>query len=714
MVKKGFLKKTGCILISASIILAGWTFAGSSVSEAELDDVPGLEETVDVEETDELDSIDTTTEDVGSDETAETEEQLNETADVPEDGAVAAGDSADGDAVAADDAISADVPATDGVGEEVTTTEVTEENTVTTSLGTTMLRSAAPMRNVMLLASSTDDDDSTATAEYSGSTLVNVPAEVGTTFTIKSGTTTIAAGAFSDSNVNRLTFNDASSITSIGNQGGWPADGTKVYCPNDTIDECPTVVSYFTSLINSSRNIEIIFADSEGDEESYTLTIYTALEDADGTPLPTSEASQVLKVFNNAQVGDEYTYPAPNPYKYKGVNYYLVDDQDATIAGTVSKDETYVLTYRAESPSETKYTITINYELQDSSGNVVKTITAETVEVKANNTPSHSYPSTYDYNDVTYKYTSGPTPAFAAVTADATYKYVYKATSSPSPSPTPTKDTFAITINYLLQDANGKTVATVLGNTLSCKKDQLPKYDCPTSYKYNGKTYNFASGPSPAFKVVTGDATYTYTFKLPSSSGGSSSSSSSSSGGGSATTNKPTDTSKPYASDAAQKNMAYKVIKGANQSVAQDAGAVTITCDGPVDKFMYLLMDGNIVATSNYTIQSGSTIATFTKEFIASLSVADHVVQFQYNDGYALTGLKITPPGTKTTTTVSYKVAADGTISSGHTKDSTPKTADGFDSRYLLCIAIFLMGAGSIMMSKQRKLEAILADRFEE
>ena len=34
MVKKGFLKKTGCILISASIILTGVTFFGSSVSDA--------------------------------------------------------------------------------------------------------------------------------------------------------------------------------------------------------------------------------------------------------------------------------------------------------------------------------------------------------------------------------------------------------------------------------------------------------------------------------------------------------------------------------------------------------------------------------------------------------------------------------------------------------------------------------------------------------
>ena len=58
-------------------------------------------------------------------------------------------------------------------------------------------------------------------------------------------------------------------------------------------------------------------------------------------------------------------------------------------------------------------------------------------------------------------------------------------------------------------------------------------------------------------------------------------------------------------------------------------------------------------------------------------TVGNHLIRFEYVDGYAETGLKVTDG--KTTTTVTYKVSSDGSISAGHTKDTTPKTADGFD-----------------------------------
>jgi hypothetical protein len=166
------------------------------------------------------------------------------------------------------------------------------------------------------------------------------------------------------------------------------------------------------------------------------------------------------------------------------------------------------------------------------------------------------------------------------------------------------------------------------------------------------------------------------------------------------------------ASAVAQQTNKYLITKGGGQVVAQSGGPVTIVCNGELNKLLYILVDGNVLDKANYTVASGSTILTLTKEYIASLNPGDHVVQFQYDDGYAMTGLKIT--ASKTTTTVSYKVSSDGSISSGHTKDTTPKTADGFDARYLLCLAIFLLGAGSILMGRQRKLEMILAEQRDD
>ena len=158
----------------------------------------------------------------------------------------------------------------------------------------------------------------------------------------------------------------------------------------------------------------------------------------------------------------------------------------------------------------------------------------------------------------------------------------------------------------------------------------------------------------------------------------------------------------------------YKIIEGAGQVVGQNDGTVRIVCNGPVEKLAYIMMDGNIIPRENYTIASGSTIMTLSKDYIANMALGDHAVQFQYTDGYAITGLRVVSGATKTTTTVTYKVSSDGTISAGHVKDDTPKTADGFDTRYLLCLAIFLLGAGAIMMSKEKRLEAILAGAYDE
>ena len=220
MVKKGFLKRTGCILISASIILAGWTFAGSSVSEAELE-TETIEATV---ETPAEDSNITLSED-----TTEESEAQTETSD----------NAGQQDAVAEE---TVEVPAT------------------------MMLRSVSPSLLTTSLAatSSTDSEDE----EYSGTTLVKVPASA-SSYTVKAGTTAIATNALKGSNVSTLTFAAGNSITSIGDQGGWPADGTEIYCPGCTKNSY--VVKYITENFYD-RNIYVYFYDEPVVTE-YTITI---------------------------------------------------------------------------------------------------------------------------------------------------------------------------------------------------------------------------------------------------------------------------------------------------------------------------------------------------------------------------------------------------------------------------------------------------------
>ena len=755
MVKKGFLKKTGCILISASIILGGWTFAGSSTSGAEPDSQPAIEAPED---------SDTTTTDIAI-------EDLSDDSEVSVVG-TAEDSSADNANVQQSQAIE-DI---EGSNEE-TLQDSTEGTTEDQGIVMKLKSVAAPMLRASLFTASANSSSETI---IEGNTLVQVSDTV-TSYTVPSNITKIAAGALSNSNVDTLIFENGNNITSIGSQGGWPATGTQIYCSGCTKDTY--VVKYFQNLYD--RGVEVYFFDPDP-VTGHTITIQYLLLDAAG-----NEVDTVVALTTTIDDGEVPKYTAQNTFPHEGTNYvlqagpnpsFVAADDDATytytykagaepvvnkysitikyllldsegtevtaVTGTtlsVEEGETpsynapstykygsttyglqsgpspafvpatanaeYIYTYKdGATPVVNKYNITIKYLLKDTAGTDVKTVTGSTFQVTQGTVPSYAAPSTFAEGGVLYNLQSGPSPAFVAATADAAYTYTYKASN------TPAKDYFTITINYELKDASLKTVEkTVTGNTLSVKKGDTPTYTYPSSYTdtATNKTYDFDNGPTPKFEAATKDATYVYTYKLRTSGGGSSGggSSSGSSGGNTGGTSS---SSVPYATTEAQTNMMYKIIQGAGQSVAKDAGSVTITCNGPVEKLLYILFDGNVLNSTNYTIKSGSTILTLKPEFVSTLTEGDHVVQFQYTDGYAMTGLKIAPAGTKTTTTVTYKVAADGSISAGHTKDTTPKTADGFDSRYLLCIAIFLLGAGAIMMSKQRKLEAILAGQDDE
>ncbi|MBE5918460.1 MAG: hypothetical protein E7272_01330 [Pseudobutyrivibrio ruminis] len=299
-----------------------------------------------------------------------------------------------------------------------------------------------------------------------------------------------------------------------------------------------------------------------------------------------------------------------------------------------------------------------------------------------------------DDNNITYKWDEN-----AAAVSDKTCTFTFVEQASASDP--------LVTITEEFYDSKGTTkVSTNVGNPNHYKKgtiivpakhDGYKVFDEPTQYEVTeaasqAVTFKYkASGTTPT-PVPNGNT-----------SGGSS--------GASAT---PAVTNKNQLKNEIDETLLakYQVIKGANQTVVRENGPVEIVCNGEVNKLTGIFVDKVRIDPSRYTIASGSTILTFTGGFVKLFSTGDHVVRFEYVDGYAETGLKVTEG--KTTTTVTYKVSSDGSISSGHIKDTTPKTADGFDNKYLLCIAIFLLGAGSILFSNQRKLEAILAGENDD
>ena len=394
--KKGFLKKTGCILISVSIVLMGSTFFGSSISEADLDADFQIEEpTVPTEDTGGAgDNTAGTTEAGQGTETVQgTEEQPTETQQtnategsqsentVTDETGVSNTTNATGTETAGNTATDSTNPentnntqattnnsattTTPAVSENTTEETAGGEDTVNTDeLATTSLSmstfslfgASSDMLTASLATASTDSEDNTysdSEATIEGSTLVYVPAGIGSSYTVPDGITTIATNAFSDSNVVYLTFTDASDISSIGSQDDWPSDGTKVYCPNDSADEATYVVSYFNSLITADRNIEIIF-DEEEEKNTYTITVYDSLYDTDGTTL-------IETVVDKNNLSGDYEEGATiTAGSIDG--YTLFGNKTATVTG-----EDVVFTYKKNSTT-TKYSVTVYKALYDTDG----------------------------------------------------------------------------------------------------------------------------------------------------------------------------------------------------------------------------------------------------------------------------------------------------------------------------------------------------------
>jgi len=199
MVKKGFFKKTGCILISASIILTGVMFFDSSTSEAD-------------------------------------GENLNQPEAVQEE--------------IVKDEIVEDQVAEDAVLQELKAEEIQTDTTEEIKTGTTEEVPAVVVEEASKQEVVKDASDST-TPEYTdgGATLKFVPAGVGNEFTVPETVTRIAEDAFSESSVNVLHFAGArggDQITSIGSQANkWPANGTVVYCLGSQLEDESTVSSFF-------------------------------------------------------------------------------------------------------------------------------------------------------------------------------------------------------------------------------------------------------------------------------------------------------------------------------------------------------------------------------------------------------------------------------------------------------------------------------------
>ena len=86
----------------------------------------------------------------------------------------------------------------------------------------------------------------------------------------------------------------------------------------------------------------------------------------------------------------------------------------------------------------------------------------------------------------------------------------------------------------------------------------------------------------------------------------------------------------------------YSITEGANgtHKINED-GTYVLRASGELDKFVSIEVDGMLLDSSNYTLKRGSTIVTFTKEYMDQLAVGTHVVKINFTDGVATTSINI-------------------------------------------------------------------------
>lgn len=672
MVKKGFLKKTGCILISASIILTGVTFFGSSVSDAGISE-DGTSYTFTADNNTVADSA-----------------YAGNTAivSIDDDGGAGAniGNSSFANCTSLETVTIAGAANVGANAFNGCTNLSSVYFGSVSSVQTSSFGSCNSLSEITIGSSGTYSTYDGAL--YEGNTLIYVPSAK-TSLTVKSGTTAIAQNAFQNSNVNRLAFED-SSLTSFGSQTGWPlfaaepSYNLKVTAPtaNDAIE------NFFKHDVETygETRCQILYDDASDDDPTpsttYTITLVYELYNEDGTTkveLPTGYNNKIAEL--TVAAGATPSYDAYAEYQRYNEKVYKINSTPTFAPAT--ENTTYTYKYVETNEELPTYTVEVNEKFTDSAGN---TTTRKNTDLS----------KTYQYNETitakTYSgyvldTSNGDTSPYLVV-GNAIITFAYK--PSTSPAPTPSTKRYTVTVYDEFYKPN---MSTLIKRTTRSSNT----YAEGTTYSFGPNTYAGYSnwGAKNESGTVYGDVKVYFFYKQTDA------------------------TAAADAANAVKKSEIntnlkgiYQVTQGANQTVTKDNGPVKIVCNGELNKLTGIFVDKVRIDPSRYTLESGSTILTFTGGFVKLFSTGDHVVRFEYVDGYAETGLKVTEG--KTTTTVTYKVSSDGSISSGHTKDTTPKTADGFDNKYLLCIAIFLLGAGSILFGNQRKLEAILAGENDD
>lgn len=128
----------------------------------------------------------------------------------------------------------------------------------------------------------------------------------------------------------------------------------------------------------------------------------------------------------------------------------------------------------------------------------------------------------------------------------------------------------------------------------------------------------------------------------------------------------------------------------------------TIKSTGALKEFKEVKVDGKVVDASKYTLKEGSTILTFTKAYMDSLSVGKHTVELSYTVGAVSVEMTVakkaessnpTPPADSESTTTTVDVAATAANAAGVVLSPQTGQEETMYAYWLILLAA-LAGAG--------------------
>lgn len=134
----------------------------------------------------------------------------------------------------------------------------------------------------------------------------------------------------------------------------------------------------------------------------------------------------------------------------------------------------------------------------------------------------------------------------------------------------------------------------------------------------------------------------------------------------------------------------YRVVEGINSTwTAGSADGLSVRANGALDKFQNVKVDGAVVDASNYTATSGSTIITFKKEYLSTLTPGTHNITIAFTDGEASTNVTIAAVTAEQPNTVQAPAAQ--AVQATAQKDDVPKTgeADAVTAWMILSVCSF-------------------------